>query len=136
MRFLFVEMQQARFKWEETSVNGEIRRECYRQLWKRSGLAREGRIVSVAFGARGVESGGVRTMEGRVCSKAGGQVRVGDKELAECYSVGFAFVEKLLAGLLVNSLVGDEDSAKSLFEARAQCVGSRVFAGSDERQRR
>ena len=69
-----------------------------------------------------------------MCSKAGGQVRVGDKELAECYSVGFAFVEKLLAGLLVNSLVGDEDSAKSLFEARAQCVGSRVFAGSDERQ--
>ena len=64
--------------------------------------------------------------------EAGGQVGVGDEELAEGYGVGFAFVEKLLAGLLIDGFVGDEDSAEDLLEAGAEAVGAEVFAGGDE----
>ena len=64
--------------------------------------------------------------------EADGQVGVGDEELAEGYGVGFALVEELLAGLLIDGFVGDEDSAEDLLEAGADAVGADVFAGGDE----
>ena len=64
--------------------------------------------------------------------EAGGEVGICDEEFAEGYGVGFAFVEELLAGVLVDGFVGDEDSAEDLFEAWADAVGADVFAGGDE----
>ena len=95
-------------------------------------LAVEGWVVGVAFGAVGVEGGGVGAVEGAAFGEAGGQVGICDEELAEGYGVGFAFVEELLAGLLVDGFVGDEDSAEDLLEAWADAVGADVFAGGDE----
>ena len=90
---------------------------------------RERRIVGVALRAGGVEGGGVGAVEGRVLCEAGGQVGVGDEEFAEGYGVGFAFVEKLLAGLLIDGFVGDEDSAEDLLEAGAEGVGAEDVRG-------
>ncbi len=64
--------------------------------------------------------------------EAEGKVGVGDEELAEGYGVGFALVEKLLAGVLVEGFVGDEDSAEEFFEVGADAVGTDVLAGGDE----
>ena len=77
-------------------------------------LALESGVVGVAFGTVGVEGCGVGAIEGAAFGEAGGKIGVSDEELAEGYGVGFAFVEELLAGLLVDGFVGDEDSAEEL----------------------
>ena len=64
--------------------------------------------------------------------EAGRQVGVRDEELAEGHGVGFALVQELLAGLLVDGLVGDEGAAEELFELRTDAVGADVLTGGDE----
>src|SRR5882757_6727972 len=95
-------------------------------------LTIEGWVVGVAFGAGGVEGCGVGTVEGAAFGEASGKIGVRDEELAEGYGVGFVFVEELLAGVLVDGFVGDEDSAEDFLEAWADAVGADVFAGGDE----
>src|SRR5258708_39707252 len=99
-----------------------------RRLYKGFALALEGGIVGVAFGAGGVEGGGVGTVEGAAFGEARRQVGICDEEFAEGDGVGFAFVEKLLAGVLVDGFVGDEDSAEDFLEAWADAVEAGVFA--------
>ena len=62
---------------------------------------------------------GLGAVERRVLCEARRQVRVGDEELAVGYSVGFALVEELLAGVLVEGFVGDEDSAEELLDRKS-----------------
>src|SRR3984885_1614644 len=94
--------------------------------------ALEGGVVGVTLGSGGVEGGRVGSVERRVFAEAGGQVGICDEELAEGHGVGFAFVQELLAGLLINGLIGNEDTAESLFEIRADAVRADVFASGDE----
>ena len=65
-------------------------------------------------------------------AEAGRQIGVGDEEFAVGDGVGFALVEELLAGGLVDGLVGDEDAAEDLLEVWAEAVGADMLAGSDE----
>ena len=54
------------------------------------------------------------------------------KSLPKATASASACVEELLAGVLVDGFVGDEDSAEGLFEDGAEAVGADVFAGGDE----
>src|SRR5260370_27936903 len=94
--------------------------------------SQEGGVVGVAFEAGGVEGCGVGTVERGVLCEAVGQIGVRDEEFSEGDGVGFAFVEELLAGVLVDGFVGDEDSTEDFFEAWADAVGAGVLAGGAE----
>ncbi len=71
----------------------------------------------------------VRHVQRSTLGKTNRKIRVGDEELAIGDSVGLALVEELLAGLLVERLVRDIDSAKLLLERGAKRIWTDSFAG-------
>jgi hypothetical protein len=84
--------------------------------------------------AWGVEGMGFWAIERGLFCETGRKIGVGDEELAEGYGVGFAFVEELLAGVLIDGFVCNEDSAEKFFEIGADAVGADVLACGNEGQ--
>src|SRR5665213_1412808 len=89
-------------------------------------------LVFIALSTRSVEGIRLRPVQWRLFGKTRGQVRIGDEEFPEGHGIGFALIEQLLTGLLVDSFVRHERSPKELLELRPNAVRADMLAGSDE----
>src|SRR5450432_2359392 len=92
----------------------------------------EGGIVDIAFTAVTVKRRRSRRVQGSIQSKAGGQIRVCDKRLAESDRVGPACIESCLSRLRREALIGDIGTLEKGFEQRADTVRRHSLPRADK----
>jgi hypothetical protein len=88
------------------------------------GIARRRNLQTIP-----IESFGMKRIEIGIQLQTARQIGIGNKVLAEGYRVRLARSEHLLCSLAVKPLVCDEDTAKALFQFRADAFFTQRLSG-------